>query len=637
MVKFDMTYEEIKEIVTQNPDITAEEFGEKLKQSGTTDTKICDLFMDIIRSTLNDRNTFLKAVELLAKSNIKIDIGDTVSKTVLDYAVVCGQPDVIKIFLESGKFDQKRKLNAFSLAINGEKVQEFEVFLDYIDHAAILDALNIASCNERTNIMKVLSDNKIFTEQEKVDALSNACIDSDLPKVRLLLKHMTGIPEDGIRNILKIIKESKSPFEEELRTGSEFKVDFSNSDHCTYLSNRVIIALLRSAINKKEERNTPDAGKNGAGFSSSNISTDQTTTLNNVEDLCEKIDKNIKLAIRYDNGIADLEGLQKRLKREINFQDKCEQGAVLGNALLEHAIKNERLNTIKFLLQNGVTIISAIGQEGRCYVSKIEEDKSILCSVVHYTDNSNAEILSTLLRNINAEQSKLNHEDELYILYQQLKDDAFCTAIAENNSVAATVLIQNDQETRASAVNKDETPVVTGTEQVITTPSVEENRTEPNKNVSNKPTATVPPILTKKTNPTTVPNSGNGRSVSNKPVSPVVSTNAGTPAMSSGNDKSSNLTNAQFSVPNEKEAKYKESKENFYTSLTKDAVGVVITGLFIAAAVMVPFAAGAAICGIVAALVAVCTGLHIKNSTLPSYREMEENKVEHVSSYMQKV
>lgn len=37
------------------------------------------------------------------------------------------------------------------------------------------------------------------------------------------------------------------------------------------------------------------------------------------------------------------------------------------------------------------------------------------------------------------------------------------------------MLIQNDQETRASAVNKDETPVVTGTDQVVTTPSVEEN------------------------------------------------------------------------------------------------------------------------------------------------------------------
>jgi hypothetical protein len=47
---------------------------------------------------------------------------------------------------------------------------------------------------------------------------------------------------------------------------------------------------------------------------------------------------------------------------------------------------------------------------------------------------------------------------------------------------------------------------------------------------------------------------------------------------------------------------------------------------------MVPFAAGAVICGVIAALVAVCTGLHIKNSTLPGYREMEENKIEHVSS-----
>lgn len=230
---------------------------------------------------------------------------------------------------------------------------------------------------------------------------------------------MTGIPEDGIRNLLKIIEERKLSLGEELKIDSEFKVDFSNSNHDKYLSNRLIIALLRSAINKKEERNTPDAGKNGAGFSSSNISTDQTTTLNNVEDLCEKIDKNIKLAILHDNGIADLEGLEKRLKREINFQDKCEQGAVLGNALLEHAIKNERLDTIKFFLQNGVIVINVIGQEegiNRYYISKAEESKSILCSVVSNTDNSNAEILSTLLRNINAEHSKLNHEDELYRL-----------------------------------------------------------------------------------------------------------------------------------------------------------------------------------------------------------------------------
>ncbi|MGL9758854.1 MAG: hypothetical protein ACR5LA_08670 [Wolbachia sp.] len=51
---------------------------------------------------------------------------------------------------------------------------------------------------------------------------------------------------------------------------------------------------------------------------------------------------------------------------------------------------------------------------------------------------------------------------------------------------------------------------------------------------------------------------------------------------------------------------------------------------------MVPYVAGAVVCGVIAALVAIATWLHIKNSTLPSYREMEENKVEHVSSGIQK-
>ncbi|MDX5495885.1 MAG: ankyrin repeat domain-containing protein [Wolbachia endosymbiont of Nomada marshamella] len=618
-----MTYEKIKEIVTQNPDITAEEFDKELKKE-KIDKEIIDqngwtLLYYAVRSEgpsiIGDRSIFLKIVELFTNLNIGIDFKDTASRTVLGTAAINKQADVVRILLNSGKFEEEEKISALNSAIIQGNVQEFEPFLDYIDHAKILEALNTASCNENIDIMKVLLDNKRFTEGEKVDALSNASIDGDLPKVRLLLKHMTGIPANGIRSLLEMIKESKSSLE----IDSEFKVDFNNSDHCKYLSNYVIIALLRSAINKKEKQNTPD----GAESNVSNTSTGLTLNNDDIRNLCLDIDR----VTKQDSTVTSFEDLQKRLKRKgINLQSKCEK-----NAVLEYAIKDQNLNVIKFLLQNGMTIINAIGQEGRYYVSKIEEDKSILCSVVHYTDNSNAEILGTLLRNINAEQSKLNPEDELYRLYQQLKDDAFCTAFAEKNSVAATVLIQNDQETRASAVNKDETPVVTGTDQVVTTPSVEENRTEPNKNISNKPTATVSPILTKETNPTTVPNSGNGRSVSNKPVSPVVSTNAGTPAMSSGNDKSSNLTNAQFSVPNEKEAKYKESKENFYTSLTKDVVGVVITGLFIAAAVMVPFAAGAVVCGVIAALVATYIGLHVKNSTLPSYREMEKNKVEHVS------
>ncbi|MDR2548185.1 MAG: hypothetical protein LBC34_01625 [Rickettsiales bacterium] len=39
---------------------------------------------------------------------------------------------------------------------------------------------------------------------------------------------------------------------------------------------------------------------------------------------------------------------------------------------------------------------------------------------------------------------------------------------------------------------------------------------------------------------------------------------------------------------------------------------------------MVPSTAGAAVCGIVAALALVATGIHVKDSTLPSYKEMRE-------------
>ncbi|MDR2609629.1 MAG: ankyrin repeat domain-containing protein [Rickettsiales bacterium] len=354
-----LTYEKIKEIVTNNPGITAQEFGEELKQSGTTDTKICDLFMDVIRlrgaDISNDRDTFLKTVELLVKSNIKIDIGDTVSNTVLDYAVVGGQLDVIKMLLGSDKFNPEKKLHALNSAIVQGNVQEFEVFLDYLNHESILEALNTSHRNESTEIMKVLLDsmkalldNKRLTGVEKVDALSNAFVDGGLPKVRLLLEHMTGIPEDGIRNLLEMIKESKSPFEEELRTNSEFKVDFDNSDHYKYLSNRVIIALLRSAINKKEERNTSDVAESN----SSNASTGFTLSDDDIRNLCLNIDR----ITRQDNTVTSLEDLQKKLKRnEINLQGKREQ-----NAVLEYAIENGNLNVIKFLLKNGVTIINTI-------------------------------------------------------------------------------------------------------------------------------------------------------------------------------------------------------------------------------------------------------------------------------------
>ncbi|WP_353274282.1 MULTISPECIES: ankyrin repeat domain-containing protein [unclassified Wolbachia] len=587
-----LTYEDVKKFVTDNPNIAAQEFGEKLKQSGLTDAKICDLFMDILRSgkssILNDYDTFLKIAELLAKSNIKIDIGDTTSKTVLDYAVVGGQPKVIKVFLDSGKFDQEKKLNALSAAVNGGNVQEFEIFLDYIDHTKILDVLNTAPYNEGNEVMKILLNNKRFTGEEKVQDLSNASIDGDLPKVKLLLKYMTGIPEDGIRNLLKIIEEGKLPLRKQLQIDFEFKVDFSNSDHNKYLSSCVIIALLRSALS-----NTPNLGGNRAESSSSG----ETAVLNSND-----VKKWYARIARTINSIS-FEDLQGDLnKQETSFQSKCEQGTVLGNALLERAIQNENFNVIKFLLENRVTVINAISQEDRYYVSKIEGDKSILCSVVSYTDDD-AEILSMLLQSVNAEQLKLDPESELYRLYQQLKDDAFCIAFSKKNSVAAATLIQNDRAIivpHGSATNKEQE-----------TSHIETNSvSNSNRNVISRPVAIVPPVSI----------SGNN----NKNETPI-STRAD-PTVTPNNDKKANgFIDAQFSPPHKKETKYKES---FYTSLRSDVIGVVITGLFVATAVIVPSVAGAVICGVVAVLVTIVTGLHVKNSTLPSYREMKENKVE---------
>jgi hypothetical protein len=307
-------------------------------------------------------------------------------------------------------------------AIVQDSVQEVKVLLNYVSHARKLEMLtHTIHDNEahkdirsqRAGVIKILLDKGEFNEEEKINALSNTSIDGNDLIVKLLLEYIdnTDISKASIGSILEIIKESKSPLEEELRTSSEFKVDFNNSDHCKYLSNRVIIALLRSAINKKEEQNISDAEENnGVRFNNSNGNVSTGLTLNN--DDIRSLFLDIDRITKQDNTVTSLEGLQKRLRRnKINLQGKREQ-----NAVLEHAIEDGNLNVIKLLLENGVTIINTI-EEGRYHISKIEEDKSILCSVVSDTNDSNAEVLSTLLQNINKKQSELDHESALYRLY----------------------------------------------------------------------------------------------------------------------------------------------------------------------------------------------------------------------------
>jgi len=378
-----------------------------------------------------------------------------------------------------------------------------------------------------------------------------------------------------------------------------------------------------------------------------------------IEELYLDIDRITK----FDNTVTSLEELEKRLRKEVNFQDKCEGDNLLGDLLLKHATKKDNPRVKDFLLQNGCEplqqeqITAAINKEEEA--PNVEENKSDSNEV----DSSNcknpgmtAEVLYKQLiqgRETNraifdsfanaVRESNITGDRGVFLdvvkLFTDLDAVIHLTDTASRTILGIAAITKQADVVRilldSGKFNEEEklhalnSAIVQGNVQEVKAflgYVNDKSRQTALELAINNAQEEITQVFLNFITQETVPNSGNG---GDKPVSPVVSTNAGTPAMSSGNDKSSNLTNAQFSRPNEKETKY---KENFYTSLTKDVVGVVVTGLFIAAAVMVPFAAGAVICGVIAALVAVCTGLHIKNSTLPGYREMEENKIEHVSS-----
>ncbi|WP_353276267.1 ankyrin repeat domain-containing protein [Wolbachia endosymbiont (group A) of Pipizella viduata] len=400
--------------------------------------------------------------------------------------------------------------------------------------------------------------------------------------------------------------------------------------------------------------------------------------------------RKIATIVKYDDkGIASLKDLQKEPKwKEVNFQDKCEGDNLLGDLLLKHATENNNPCVKDLFLRNGFKIpqqeqiTTEVNEEREPDVeengagsnevdssdfinpgmtaevlyeqliqgretnpaifdsfanavreSNITGDRSVfldvvklftdLDAVIHLTDTASRTILDIAAITKQADvvkvlldSGKFNEEEKLHALN---------SAIVQGNVQEVGVFLGyvNDESRQAAvelAINnrQEEITQVLLNFIVPETPNVEKNGAKPcssNGNIGSRPV-----------------NTPNGQLNHNNENKTPVSTRTDQTATPNNDNKANGFVDAQFSVPNEKEAKYKESKENFYTSLTKDAVGVVITGLFIAAAVMVPFAAGAAICGIVAALVAVCTGLHIKNSTLPSYREMEKNKVEHVSS-----
>ncbi|MDG7053442.1 MAG: ankyrin repeat domain-containing protein [Wolbachia endosymbiont of Alcedoecus sp.] len=345
--------------------------------------------------------------------------------------------------------------------------------------------------------------------------------------------------------------------------------------------------------------------------------------------------------------VASLEDLQKRLKRkakfkEVNLQGECEGGNSLGDLLLKYAAEEDNLRVKNFLLKNGFTLPQAAvtNEEEKQNTPDVEENKA---------DSNEVDSSTFINPGMTAE-----------VLYEQLIQgretnraifDSFANAVRESNITGDrgifldviklftdldAVIHLTDTASRTilgiAAITKqaDIIEVLLDSDKF----SEEEKFDALHLAITQGNIQEVKPFLGRISDETM--QAALRTAIDNvqeeitemllnliTPETPNVNENDPTNT-SSNNRRTNSLTNHQFSLPNEKETKYKENKENFHISLRNDVVGVVITGLFIAAAVMVPSVAGAVICGIVAALALVATVIHVKDSTLPSYKEMRE-------------
>ncbi|AGJ98510.1 hypothetical protein wNo_00490 [Wolbachia endosymbiont of Drosophila simulans wNo] len=338
---------------------------------------------------------------------------------------------------------------------------------------------------------------------------------------------------------------------------------------------------------KKEEQNTPNVEEDRAELSNKNEDYQFSTSYNKIKKIVAS-NPNIT-AEKFCNELK-----KEKIDIKITNQD--------GWTLLYYAVRSE-----------GPGII-----DDRIIFLKIVELLTNLNIGIDFKDTASKTVLGTAAINKQADVIKILLDSGKF--NEEEKFNALRLAIIQGNvqEVKAFLGYINAESRIAAlglAMNNTQEEIIHVLLNFITseTTNVEENRAKPcrsNGNIDNRPVATVPPVST------------NGNN--NKNETPV-STRAD-PTVTPNNDKKANgFIDAQFSPPHKKETKYKES---FYTSLRSDVIGVVITGLFVATAVIVPSVAGAVICGVVAVLVTIVTGLHVKNSTLPSYREMKENKVE---------
>ncbi|WP_338406057.1 MULTISPECIES: ankyrin repeat domain-containing protein [unclassified Wolbachia] len=297
-------------------------------------------------------------------------------------------------------------------------------------------------------------------------------------------------------------------------------------------------------------------------------------------------------------------------------------------------LKEKKINTNK-ISKGHCTLLGHIVNSNGPNITDNTNDRAIFLQIIKLlTDlKTQANTGTKIIRTGLSEAITTKQADVVRILLdsgkfnEEEKFNALLCAVTQKYVQGVKLLLghvndENMQKALKVAMDKEQTTQVEEITQVLL------NFITPETSNAEENIVPAPPIVTEANANQPVSSSVNGQSNhNNKNKTPVIPETKQT-ATPNNDNKANGFVDAQFSRPNEQETKY---KENFYTSLTKDVVGVVVTGLLITAAVMVPSVAGAVVCGIVAALVAIVTGWHIKSSTLPSYREMEENKVEHVS------
>ncbi|WCR59862.1 MAG: hypothetical protein PG978_001310 [Wolbachia endosymbiont of Ctenocephalides felis wCfeF] len=703
--QFTISYDKIKEIVANNPGITAEEFGEELKKE-KIDIKITNqngwtLLYSAVRSEgsyiTGDRSIFLKVVKLLTNSGIKVNGIQDTAYTLLNRAVITKQADIVKILLESGKFNEGEKSQALNSAIVQGNVQEAQSFLGHVEYEEVLKALDtqrtqllreekerVEGIRESLNMLKneVYCKEKKETENivQKLSTLKTTLLHKKKEQIEgvkplnTLRNKASHKEKEQIENVIETLETLKSKvLHEEQKEQIKGMIKALNILKTKVLSEEQIEDIIKAidtlkkdvlcientvkALNELKLENlsgeqeeqlikTLDELKPEIGYIEDKI--EAFNTLKSEVSHRKQEEKIINAFDTLRTTVLHKKQIEDMMKATILSKEQVENMAKVLNTLKTEILRREKIEVMRqfFECNKNLTKEEKVNTLSDAVMEyDVPKVKQLLEYMVGIPETSMGDLLEIMKQS----QSSLKKEDKpcpktnaiIWLLEQAIKNgekekqkaphiETNSTSNSGNRSVgnkpAATEppvslnnndLLNHNRSSRPTATvspistNRDnrnhdnETPIATGTNHATIPPNVEEDKPKPS---GNKP---VPPVPTEETDTGPIP-------------------------ISSGGNKPHDFREDQFSRPDTQETKYKESKENFHTSLRNNVIGVVITVSFVAAAVMVPSIAGAAVCGIVAALALVVTGIRVKDSTLPSYKEMREvelTKQNHIPVY----